>query len=219
MRVGVLPTASSHHRDSFSTAARNPFLLASLAADTSSPLPGSFAPQNLFKEPAIPLQTRSSLFPTITTLLSPATSSYTIPSFSLKTPHGNQASPCRLHSLPNDASTQPPSAIPAMLSTLQSSFQLTSPWLSSPFSGIRFTLLLLPLPLLPSAASSRLTVDTAGPNCDLQIWAPIQLRAADRREHCGSGRPQEAVEWPWTRTHARKIARENARQNARDNAK
>ena len=107
MRVGVLPTASSHHRDSFSTAARNPFLLASLAADTSSPLPGSFAPQNLFKEPAIPLQTRSSLFPTITTLLSPATSSYTIPSFSLKTPHGNQASPCRLHSLPNDASTNP----------------------------------------------------------------------------------------------------------------
>ena len=50
---------------------------------------------------------------------------------------------------PKRCLNQPPSAIPAMLSTLQSSFQLTSPWLSSPFSGIRFTCFSFPFPFFP----------------------------------------------------------------------
>ena len=131
------PTSSLHptrlhcifqtpHRDSFSTGAPNPFLLPSLAADTSSPLPGSFAPQNLFKRArhstssntlftlSLPLQ---HFFPP---LLLP-TQSFLL---SKDTPraHPNQASPCRLPSLPNDASTNPqPQSLPSSpLSCLRS---------------------------------------------------------------------------------------------------
>ena len=79
--------------------------------NTSSPLPGSFAPQNRFKRNhhstssntlfilALPLQHffPPLLLPTHSFLLSKDT----------PRAHPNQASPCRLLSLPNDASTNP----------------------------------------------------------------------------------------------------------------
>ena len=130
------PTSSLHptrlhcifqtpHRDSFSTAARNPFLLASLAADTSSPLPGSFAPKTSLKEPAIPLpQTRSSPFPYHYNISFPRPFFLHILSFSPKTPHGRTLT--MFLSLPNDASTNPqPQSLPCSpLSCLPSNWSL-----------------------------------------------------------------------------------------------
>ena len=105
-------------------------LLRSLAANTSSPLPGSFAPQNLFKRArhstssntlftlSLPLQHffPPLLLPTHSFLLSKDT----------PRAHPNQASPCRLLSFPNDASTNPqPQSLPCSpLSCLRSNWSL-----------------------------------------------------------------------------------------------
>ena len=117
------------HRDSFSTAAPNPFLLPSLAADTSSPLPGSFAPQNLF-ERARHSTSSNTLFTLSLTLrhffppLLLPTHSFLVSKDTLRA-HPNHASPCRLLSLRNDALTNPqPQSLPSMLSTPLSPFQL-----------------------------------------------------------------------------------------------
>ena len=135
------PTSSLHstrlhcifqtpHRDSFSTAARNPFLLASLAADTSSPLPGSFAPSNLFKRAR-----HSTSSNTFFTLSLPFLRSFFlhILSFSPKTPHGRTQT--RPHHAGSSASQTMPQPTPNRnpCHALHSPVSLpTGPWLSSP---------------------------------------------------------------------------------------
>ena len=148
----LLPTASSHqlpaptrphfifqthHGASFSTGARYPFSLAFHAADTSSPLPGSFAPRKLFKRG--PRSTSScALFtlPYLSHTSSLRSFFLHIPSFSPRAPHGHTQ-----HSLTMPAPPplprcphQPPAAIPPMLSTLLSPFKLV-PGFRPLFSG------------------------------------------------------------------------------------
>ena len=99
-------------------------LLPSLAADTSSSLPGSFAPQNLFKRARH--STSSNTLFTITTLLSPAPSSYIFFPSLQRHPTGAPKPGLTMPAPqpPKRCLNQPPTAIPAMLSTLLSPFQL-----------------------------------------------------------------------------------------------
>ena len=135
------PTSSLHptrlhcisqtpHRDSFSTCAPNPFLLPSLAANTS-PLPGSFAPQNLFKRAR-----HSTSSNTLFTLSLPLQHFFPplllTHSFLLsKTPHGRTQTRPAGSSAPQTMPQPTPSRNPCH--ALHSPVSLpTSPWLSSP---------------------------------------------------------------------------------------
>ena len=110
--------SQTHHGASFSTGAHFPFFLAFPAADTSSSLPGSFAPRQLFKRG--PRSTSSyALFtlPYLSHTSSLRSFFLHILSFSPRAPHGHTQ-----HSLTMPAppplprcSHQPPAAIPPML--------------------------------------------------------------------------------------------------------
>ena len=141
------PTSSLHptrlhcisqtpHRDSFSTCAPNPFLLPPLPPTPPLPFRVPLRPKTSLKEPAI------HPFPTVTTLLSPVSSSYTFFPSLQRHPTGAPKPGLTMPAPqpPKRCLNQPPTAIPAMLSTLLSLFQLV-PGFRPLWSGIKYVLI------------------------------------------------------------------------------